>query len=129
MNGAFAVTVRFSEAVAGFDASDVGVTNGAVSGLSVVEAGREWSATVTPAPAFNGRFTVTVPAGGAASDPGGVATLEGRLTLEVDQRRPQPSFFTVYTLDSEPWVAEGGRFFISFWLDEAAAGLEAGDCG
>ncbi len=42
------VTITFSEAVTGFDASDLSVANGTLSGLSSADGGVTWTMTLTP---------------------------------------------------------------------------------
>jgi hypothetical protein len=42
------VTITFSEAVTGFDLSDLSVTNGALSNLASSDGGKTWTATFTP---------------------------------------------------------------------------------
>ncbi len=44
------VTITFSEAVTGFDVSDLRVTNGTLSNLATADGGITWTATFTPAP-------------------------------------------------------------------------------
>jgi hypothetical protein len=62
-NGAFVVTATFSKAVTGFDASDVAVSNGAISGFS--GSGASYSFTITPAAAGTVEVAVGV---GASTD-------------------------------------------------------------
>lgn len=42
------ITIAFSEAVTGFNASHLSVANGTLSGLSSVDGGQTWTATLTP---------------------------------------------------------------------------------
>ena len=42
------VTITFSEAVSGFDVTDLSVANGAISGLASADGGRTWTGTLTP---------------------------------------------------------------------------------
>lgn len=53
------VTFTFSEAVNGFDASDISPTNGTISGLTQVNA-TTWTATFTPAPDTDGTANISV---------------------------------------------------------------------
>lgn len=80
----FPVTVTWPEAVAGFAAGDVTVTNGTVSDFA--GATDTWTFTVTPA--ADGEVRVSVPAG-AAQDLGGNASLAAtRLDVVVDTAAP-----------------------------------------
>ena len=62
--GAFNITIVFSEAVAGFKASDINVTNGAVTNLT----GRGASYTATIVPTGAGAVTAVVPANAAGNN-------------------------------------------------------------
>ena len=57
-SGAFMATFTFSEAVTGFTASEVAVTNGTASALIEVQGGRQWHVRITP----TGDYSVTLPA-------------------------------------------------------------------
>ncbi len=57
-SGAFMATFTFSEAVTGFKASDVAVTNGTASALTEAQAGRQWHVRITP----TGDYSVSLPA-------------------------------------------------------------------
>ena len=72
-NATFAYTVTFSEAVTGFVAGDVSVTNGVISGFTAVS-GTTYTFNVTPA--GNGVVNVTVPAA-VAQDAAGNANVAG----------------------------------------------------
>ena len=64
VKGAFGVTITFSEAVAGFEASDINVTNGSVTKF----AGSGASYTATIKPASKGAVTVSIPANAAGNN-------------------------------------------------------------
>ena len=57
-SGAFMAIFTFSEAVTGFTASDVAVTNGTASALTEAQAGLQWLVRITP----TGDYSVTLPA-------------------------------------------------------------------
>ena len=57
-SGAFMATFTFSEAVTGFKASHVAVTNGTASALTKVQAGRQWHVRITP----TDDYSVSLPA-------------------------------------------------------------------
>ena len=56
-SGAFMATFTFSEAVTGFTASDVAVTNGTASALIKAQSGRQWHVRITPI----GDYSVSLP--------------------------------------------------------------------
>ena len=56
-SGAFMATFTFSEAVTGFTASDVAVTNGTASALIKAQSGRQWHVRITP----TGDYSVSLP--------------------------------------------------------------------
>ena len=64
VTGAFDVTIAFSSAVAGFEASDINVTNGAVTKLA--GSGAAYTATIKPT--SNGAVTAVVPANAAGNN-------------------------------------------------------------
>ena len=64
VTGAFDVTVTFSRAIAGFEASDINVTNGSVTNLS--GSGAAYTATIKPSKL--GAVTVSVPAKAAGNN-------------------------------------------------------------
>ena len=57
-SGAFMATFTFSEAVTGFTASDVAVTNGTASALTEARDGLQWRVRITP----TGDYSVSLPA-------------------------------------------------------------------
>jgi hypothetical protein len=76
--GAFTASFTFSEAVTGFEAGDITVTNGAVSQLE--GAGVEYSALITPKTI--GPVQILVPAG-AAADAAGNRNVEASASLDA----------------------------------------------
>ncbi len=78
-DGAFDVTITFSESVAGFAQSDVTVGNGSVTALS--GSGASYTATITPA--ASGTVTVDVPADVATSAAGKGNEAASQLSVEV----------------------------------------------
>jgi hypothetical protein len=80
----FTVTATFSEAVTGFDASDVTPTNGAVSAFTAVD-GKTYTFVVTPA--ADGSVGVSV-AAGAATDTAGNGSAAANLSRTSDKTAP-----------------------------------------
>lgn len=69
------VTFQFSEPVQGFDAGDVGVTNGTISGLTQDATDpSKWTAILTPTPNYEGEVAVTVADGSYTDLAGNLGT-------------------------------------------------------
>ncbi|MBP7634689.1 hypothetical protein KBA41_11015 [Candidatus Ozemobacteraceae bacterium] len=78
-NEAFQVRIAFSEAVTGFGAGDLKVTNGSVTGLAQVTAGTIYTATIKPAAI--GNVKVELPAAVAADIGGNLALAAVAITV------------------------------------------------
>lgn len=78
------VVIDFSEAVSGFDATDVEVVNGALTNLA--GGGTRWTADLVPA--SEGTVTATVVAGAATDQSGHPSLASGTLTRDFDSTRP-----------------------------------------
>ena len=78
-NGAFDVTITFSEPVTGFEQGDVAVGNGSVTALS----GSGASYTATVAPASSGTVTIDVPADVATNSAGNGHEAASQFSVEV----------------------------------------------
>ena len=84
VSGAFEISVSFTEAVTGFELSDLAVTNGAASELA--GSGAAYTATITPA--ADGPVTVDVAAGAAADAAGNANTAAETFALTADATPP-----------------------------------------
>ena len=83
VNGLFYVTITFSEAVTGFDVTDITVGNGTTSIFRISTAGIAYRATITPATI--GEVTVDVAAGVASATSTGIDNAAAeRYTVQVD---------------------------------------------
>ena len=85
VNGAFEVTITFSEAVTGFEQSEITVTNGTVSSFS----GSGTSYTVEITPSESGKVTVEVGADVAEDAAGNGNQAAGPFIIEADLERPE----------------------------------------
>jgi uncharacterized membrane protein YgcG len=90
------ITFTFSEAVSGFDQSDVAVSNGTISGWSPAtgagQAGKVFTATFTPTPDFAGPSgTISVAADRYLDLAGNAPAAGSSLTLVVDTTAPMVS--------------------------------------
>jgi hypothetical protein len=117
INAAIVITATFSESVTSFDASDVAVGNGTVSGL----AGSGSTYTFTVAPATDGLVTVDI-AGGAATDSAGNSSIAAtQLTRIADLTAP------VATLTTLASSAVNGAFTVTASFSENVIGFGLGD--
>ena len=114
--GPFTVSIDFSEGVAGFEASDLTVSNGAASDFSGT--GSSYSATITPS--SSGQVTVDVAAGAAHDAAGNDNTAAAQYAVEADLVSPSVSL-------SGPADTQGGPFTVSIDFSEGVAGFEASD--
>ncbi|WP_373973954.1 Ig-like domain-containing protein [Chitinibacter sp. SCUT-21] len=89
------VTFTFSEKVMGFDASDLTVTGGAISGMVTADGGKTWTATFTPTVGFEGTGSVAVK-DKSYTDLAGNAGGPGSDNVPVDTKAPVPTI----TLDA-----------------------------
>lgn len=86
----FVANVTFNEDVTGFDATDVTVTNGSVSGFAAVDA-RTYSFTVTPT--ADGAVDVSL-AAGAGADAAGNGSTAATLARTSDRTQPTATIST-----------------------------------
>lgn len=115
----FFLTVAFNETVQGFEASDLQVTNAAVTGFS--GDGRSFQVNVTPD--MQGDITLHVPAG-VAQDAGGTASLASALVVvPVDQ----PGHPTVVLSGAPVTRSNNDPFVVTARFSEAVTGFDASD--
>ena len=112
----FTVSIDFSEEVAGFEASDLTVSNGAASDFS--GSGSSYSAKITPS--SGGRLTVDV-AAGAAHDAGGRGNSAAvQYAVEVDLDPPSVRL-------SGPAGPVAGAFTVAIEFSEPVSGFETSE--
>ncbi|WP_410169802.1 beta strand repeat-containing protein [Acinetobacter seifertii] len=115
------VTFTFSEAVTGFDASDVTLAGGTLAGLASTDGGKTWTATFTQdgsatAPSLsvaNGTYT------DLAGNPGSGASLAG-LTADIT-----PPTLAISATDLN--LAAGESTTVTFTFSEPVTGFDATD--
>jgi hypothetical protein len=117
LNGAFTVTAVFSEAVTGFDATDVIVGNGSASSFS--GSGTSYSFSVMPA--ADGAVTVDVAAGSATDTAGNGNTSATRLMRTADLTRP------TLTLSSAAASSINAGYVVTATFSESVTGFDASD--
>ena len=117
-NGAFDVTVVFSEAVTGFEQSELvvsGTSSASITNWSPQTGSTDYKATITPTQTGAATFNV---AANVAEDTGGNQnTAATQKTVQVDMTRPTVSITT-------PSGAQNGAFEVTVVFDEAVTGFE-----
>ncbi|MDM8350409.1 tandem-95 repeat protein, partial [Pseudomonas sp. sp1636] len=119
-NGPVTFTFTFTEAVTGFSADDISVSNGSKGTFTSVD-GQTYSLVVTPAGNSTGNITVNVPAG-AATDSAGNPTLAAQAQQAIDTVAPS---VVISTNDSNLSVGEATT--LTFTFSEAVTGFTASD--
>ena len=118
------VTFTFSEAVSGFDLSDVSVANGVLSNLSSSDGGITWTATLTPTAGINDATNLIV------LDTAGVQDLAGNFGASIaisnnyilDATRP-----TVNIVVANPHLGIGQTSTVTFTFSEAVSNFDLSD--
>ncbi|RCL21031.1 pyrrolo-quinoline quinone, partial [Pseudomonas sp. AFG_SD02_1510_Pfu_092] len=119
------VTITFSEAVVGFDNSDLSVSNGALSAVSSNDGGMTWTATFTPTgnveDASNLISLNNSGVLGAFSGNAGVGSTDSN-NFAIDTRRPTA---TVVVADTQLGIGETSLVTVTF--SEAVVGFTLAD--
>ncbi|WP_229459017.1 Ig-like domain-containing protein, partial [Massilia glaciei] len=118
------VTIAFSEAVTGFDDTDLTITNGTLSAVSSADGGITWTATFTPTAGFTGATNaITLANSGVADLPGNAgAGTTASANYTIDTSRPTA---TIVMADTALSVDETSLVTITF--SEAVAGFDNTD--
>ncbi len=115
-NGAFDVTITFSESVTGFEQGDVAVGNGAVTAFS--GSGASYTATITPT--ATGTVTVDVAANVATDSDDNGNTAASQFTVAAALTRPT-------VVISGPSSVQTGAFTVDIDFSEPVTGFEQAD--
>ncbi|PHH41797.1 Ig-like domain-containing protein [Pseudomonas putida] len=118
------VTITFSEAVSGFDLSDISVANGALSNLTSSDGGVTWTATFTPTAGVNDATNLIL------IDTAGVQDLAGNAGASIaisnnyilDATRP-----TVDIVVANPHLGIGQTTTVTFTFSEAVSNFDLSD--
>ncbi|NYH08802.1 Ig-like domain-containing protein [Pseudomonas moraviensis] len=118
------VTITFSEAVSGFDLSDISVANGSLSNLTSSDGGVTWTATFTPTANVNDPTNLIL------IDTAGVQDLAGNLGASIaisnnyilDATRP-----TVNIVVANPHLGIGQSTTVTFTFSEAVSNFDLSD--
>jgi Ca2+-binding RTX toxin-like protein len=118
------VTVSFSEAVTGFDDTDLTVENGRLSGISSDDGGVTWTATLTPTASISDTSNVIILANTGIADMAGNAGTGTTPSnaYAIDTTRPTG---TIVVADTALRVGETSGVTLTF--SEAVTGLDASD--
>ncbi|AVX86929.1 glycosyl hydrolase [Pseudomonas koreensis] len=118
------VTITFSEAVSGFDLSDISVANGALSNLASSDGGITWTATFTPTAGVNDATNLIL------IDTAGVQDLAGNAGASIaisnnyilDATRP-----TVNIVVANPHLGIGQTTTVTFTFSEVVNNFDLSD--
>ncbi|MDX9675398.1 Ig-like domain-containing protein [Pseudomonas zeae] len=118
------VTITFSEAVSGFDLSDISVANGTLANLSSSDGGVTWTATLTPTANVNDATNLII------VDTAGVQDLAGNLGASIaisnnyalDATRP-----TVDIVVANSHLGIGQTTTVTFTFSEAVSNFDLSD--
>ena len=117
LGGAFTVSATFSKSISGFDASDIVVGNGTVSGFS--GSGSNYSFTVTPS--ADGTVSVDVAAGAATDSSSNENIVAAQLARIADLTRPSVTLASTSTNPTQ------SAFDVTVTFTESVTGLVLGD--
>nr|WP_256589122.1 Ig-like domain-containing protein [Pseudomonas sp. ACN8] len=118
------VTITFSEAVSGFDVSDISVANGVLSNLSSSDGGVTWTATLTPTANINDATNLIVLDTGRVQDVAGNvgASIAISNNYALDATRP-----TVNIVVANPNLGIGQTTTVTFTFSEAVSNFDLSD--
>ncbi|MDO7898617.1 Ig-like domain-containing protein [Pseudomonas citrulli] len=118
------VTITFTEAVSGFDLSDLSVANGVLSNLASNDGGLTWTATLTPTAGVNDATNLILLDSGTVQDLAGNAGAGIAISANyaLDASRPTA---TIVVADSNLGVGETTQVTITF--SEPVSGFDLSD--
>jgi hypothetical protein len=118
------VTITFSEAVSGFDLSDLSVANGVLSNLVSSNGGVTWTATLTPTASLNDATNLIILDTGNVLDAAGNAGASIAISnnYALDATRP-----TVTIVVANPNLSIGQTTLVTFTFSEAVSDFDLSD--
>ncbi|OPA96021.1 glycosyl hydrolase [Pseudomonas fluorescens] len=118
------VTIGFSEAVSGFDLSDLSVANGVLSNLASSDGGITWTATLTPTAAISDATNLIVLDAGLVNDAAGNAgnSIVISNNFAIDGERPTGTISV-----ANPNLTVGQTTTVTFIFSERVTGFELDD--
>ncbi|MGB3124235.1 MAG: Ig-like domain-containing protein [Pseudomonas sp.] len=118
------VTIAFSEAVTGFNLSQLSVANGVLSGLASLDGGKTWTATLTPTAAITDATNLVVLDSSQVSDAAGNAGSGIAISnnYAIDGERP-----TATISIANPNLTVGQTTTVTFAFSEKVSGFNLDD--
>lgn len=118
------VTISFSEAVSGFDLSDLSVANGVLSNLASSDGGLTWTATLTPTAGVNDATNLILLDAGTVQDLAGNAGVGIAISSNyaLDATRP-----TATIVVADPSLSVGETTQVTFTFSEAVTDFDLSD--
>nr|WP_223486476.1 Ig-like domain-containing protein [Pseudomonas sp. A-RE-19] len=118
------VTITFSEAVTGFDLSDLSVANGVLSALASSDGGVTWTATLTPTASLNDATNLILLDTGNVLDVAGNAGSSIAISnnYALDATRP-----TATIVVANPNLGIGQTTLVTFTFNEAVSDFDLSD--
>ncbi|WP_395609756.1 Ig-like domain-containing protein [Pseudomonas sp. B22129] len=118
------VTIAFSEAVSGFDLSDLSVANGVLSNLASADGGKTWTATLTPTAAITDATNLIVLDAGQVNDTAGNAGSGIAISnnYAIDGERPSATISI-----ANPNLTVGQTTTVTFTFSEKVSGFDLDD--
>ncbi|WP_445181323.1 Ig-like domain-containing protein [Pseudomonas sp. McL0111] len=118
------VTITFSEAVSGFDLSDISVANGALSNLLSSDGGKTWTATLTPTANVNDTTNLIVLDTSGVQDLAGNAGASIAISNNYILDATQP---TVNIVVANPHIGIGQTTQVTFTFSETVSNFDLSD--
>ncbi len=118
------VTISFTEAVSGFDLSDLSVANGVLSNLASSDGGLTWTATLTPTAGVNDATNLILLDAGTVQDLAGNAGVGIAISSNyaLDASRP-----TATIVVADPNLTVGETTQVTFTFSEAVTDFDLSD--
>ncbi|WP_339481341.1 MULTISPECIES: Ig-like domain-containing protein [unclassified Pseudomonas] len=118
------VTIRFTEAVSGFDLSDLSVANGVLSNLASSDGGLTWTATLTPTAGVNDATNLILLDASNVQDLAGNAGVGIAISANyaLDATRP-----TATIVVADPNLTVGETTQVTFTFSEAVTDFDLSD--
>ncbi|WP_445571039.1 Ig-like domain-containing protein [Pseudomonas sp. E102] len=118
------VTISFTEAVSGFDLSDLSVANGVLSNLASVDGGLTWTATLTPTAGINDATNLILLDASNVQDSAGNAGVGIAISANyaLDATRP-----TATIVVANPSLGVGQTTQVTFTFSEAVTDFDLSD--
>ena len=120
-NGAFDITIEFTENVYGFDPTDDIDFGGTARATATLKSGNDGDAEyeVTITPTRSGNLTIDVSGNAAADAAGNKSALSNQASVTIDQDAPE------VTISNAPASTQNSAFDVTITFDETVTGFDA----